>query len=1448
MPKARYECELCHKPLRNLGDAKSVHDRTCPGFRALHIQSVAHVHQRLAAAAAQVSVVPQALTPTVDMQMQIEEPPPEPQKYRKSGLPQRRCRVPTKFNDAAPPLPPRIRHQYTLVSSSEPEPEARPLPQPTPPHRPLPTWVQTQPNLFGLYKVYPRRPTHDPDKNVTLDDLYLAPQDTELNVDALPLPKEPWFYPFPNASVAHMMKYHVEEENPGSISGFDRLVHNILQPDDEADSDGVNLADLPRPFSTKKFLDDLDRKGVEPLGVSDKWIEGSVKLKLPCVGRLQEETNAPEFIVTNIHYRPLLDPIKEVLQGPLFGKLHTTPFSLRFDPTYDSRSPDTVSLSDPDSPLNSYGLPDVPHSHEEVFGEIYTSAAMLEAYQSLPQPPPPQSPDDPVESMIMAMMEWSDATHLAQFGAASLWPGYTFFGNHSKSFRAKPSSNAGFHQVSQLPDSIRDAYRQQYDCDMPDEVHTHLKRELIHRIWELLLSEDFMDAYDNGIKIRCWDGIVQLVFPRLFIYGADYPEKVLLATIRSLGGHPCPRCFVAKAQIAETGTVNDMKRRQVLRVDDHARRQTIEDARRAIFRSGLPVIKGSIDKMLKDKSWVPVRVISFLSVLSLLFTRRQNAFTKLNTEKTPFNFYTLFVPDLLHEVELGVAKAIITHLIRMLQTFKNVDEFDQRFRQVETFGRSVIRAFGHNVSGMKYAAARDFEDVLQCILPVVDGIFPMHQKLVDQLCFELAIWHGYAKLRMHTTTTIQLFRTATTDLLTTIRRFARETIDVKTYELPREERQRTKRASKAAAAATMEPVASAATSAPAVVMIPVPLSTSPGPSTVAVIGATTEQSPVPNTNQKPKANPKSKPKAKSKAKSKAKAPAEPSELPNAKLSSAAKTPQPKKDKIEKPFNLITYKLHSLADYPDTILRFGTTDSFSTQIGELAHRLVKHLYRRTNKRDHARQIAKHEHRRRLMRAMWERRIPMLEAPASTLRPQPNMAYGAYVPPEQHHYISDSRRTSWNLSDLAEIELDSDTGSDSDGPPLERMDVDQNASDPALQDFTLKLKSHFRQRLLQIDDPDIQFGPDDLLNVIVEKDLLRLYTHATMKVNYTTYDVRRDQDMLNPRTRRFFIVRSQDEVDPHPYWYGEILGIFHAHVLLADHPAKAKRIEFLWCLPRLHYMSHEDPNAFGFLDPQDVVRGTHLIPAFCHGETTDYLPTKSVARHESRKDLDWRYYYVNLMVDRDMIMRYHSNVVGHRNIVPNVQHHDPDPMEPDSSSSAIPDIDINTTEAAIIGGEEEEDEQQEDADWRADARIDSDSEDGGEAEDEPLTPHGGLSLVDRVICREFGAVGYSERHLTAVFSGDRSAVRRALKNRTVLSSKAVNARPIDDLDDDARILEMPETVKQYKQIYRLLKETRPIKDKPSLKKNKKALDNSANGGGDSTNDNGSGDPTKDRFTNV
>ncbi len=64
-----------------------------------------------------------------------------------------------------------------------------------------------------------------------------------------------------------------------------------------------------------------------------------------------------------------------------------------------------------------------------------------------------------------------------------------------------------------------------YGVPASDAMLTFLKRELMQSIWRLLLDDKFIDAYQNGIVIRCADGIERRVYPRLFTYSADYPEK-----------------------------------------------------------------------------------------------------------------------------------------------------------------------------------------------------------------------------------------------------------------------------------------------------------------------------------------------------------------------------------------------------------------------------------------------------------------------------------------------------------------------------------------------------------------------------------------------------------------------------------------------------------------------------------------------------------------------------------------------------------------------------------------------------------------------------------------------------------------------------------------------------------------------------------------------------------
>ncbi|KAF9463159.1 hypothetical protein BDZ94DRAFT_1148310, partial [Collybia nuda] len=58
---------------------------------------------------------------------------------------------------------------------------------------------------------------------------------------------------------------------------------------------------------------------------------------------------------------------------------------------------------------------------------------------------------------------------------------------------------------------------------------------------------------------------------------------------------------------------------------------------------------------------------------------------------------------------------------------------------------------------MKKIAARDFEDLLQCAIPVFEDILPHdHNRKVLKLLYQTAEWHALAKARMHTDSSVAL--------------------------------------------------------------------------------------------------------------------------------------------------------------------------------------------------------------------------------------------------------------------------------------------------------------------------------------------------------------------------------------------------------------------------------------------------------------------------------------------------------------------------------------------------------------------------------------------------------------------------------------------------------------------------------------------------------------------
>jgi len=207
----------------------------------------------------------------------------------------------------------------------------------------------------------------------------------------------------------------------------------------------------------------------------------------------------------------------------------------------------------------------------------------------------------------------------------------------------------------------------------------------------------------------------------------------------------------------------------------------------------------------------------------------------------------------------------------------------------------------------------------------------------------------------------------------------------------------------------------------------------------------------------------------------------------------------------------------------------------------------------------------------------------------------------------------------------------------------------------QDFILKLKDHLLGQLLNWDyegDTYGNFTEDERNTICISGN--QVYRCRTMQINYTTYDVRRDGDVINPQVSPDIMVNSPEiGLEAQPYWYARIIGIFHAYILTThlDVPVGGRILrlmDFLWvcwfgmepspyrhrfyhaCLPKIGFVELSDNYTFTFLDPAQVIRGAHIIPAFSNKCISALLPvTRSVAcvLNPDEED-DWVNFYVNM----------------------------------------------------------------------------------------------------------------------------------------------------------------------------------------------------------------------------
>ena len=206
----------------------------------------------------------------------------------------------------------------------------------------------------------------------------------------------------------------------------------------------------------------------------------------------------------------------------------------------------------------------------------------------------------------------------------------------------------------------------------------------------------------------------------------------------------------------------------------------------------------------------------------------------------------------------------------------------------------------------------------------------------------------------------------------------------------------------------------------------------------------------------------------------------------------------------------------------------------------------------------------------------------------------------------------------------------------------------------------MKEHLLPRIfsrLKINNADRHLTESAKDSVLIKDN--RVFNHKLARFYYTTYDVRRSEDIINPRTSHCNIMALADSgsnkasssnmAKEHPFLYARVIGIYHVNIIYVgpgmtgyepmrfdflhvrwfqlDRTRAQPRVSSSWeslRLDRLSFPPTTDDNAFGFVDPSVVLRSCHLIPAFSLGRTgQDKMGHVLIPRNND----DWNAYYVN-----------------------------------------------------------------------------------------------------------------------------------------------------------------------------------------------------------------------------
>lgn len=351
------------------------------------------------------------------------------------------------------------KHLPLRFRDQQPEAPAPAPPPPPPPSVPAasstnpsaqtfstePELVRTERNAFDIYRVYIGRPTHNPDEDWTIEDMSdirgdaegegddAEEEDSDLDDEEQELP---WYYPFPSAFACRLTHWTFNGSNEKSLPQVQELIDNILKAPDfdieslEELSISTEATRLDQPVRAAEDdegaeeEEDNAAENVDPTTDNDVgWKTVNVSFPIPpCDRKVRKDEDLPQYTVSDVYVRKIIPIMVEAFQSSKFKDLHTTPFEEHYQP-------------DPDGPS------------QRIYSEPYNSNKWIKYVKKLYKKRPA---GDEHEIVLVDIKLSSDATKLAQFGDASIWPVYFQLGNQSKYARSQPSKHAAYH-LAYLP-------------------------------------------------------------------------------------------------------------------------------------------------------------------------------------------------------------------------------------------------------------------------------------------------------------------------------------------------------------------------------------------------------------------------------------------------------------------------------------------------------------------------------------------------------------------------------------------------------------------------------------------------------------------------------------------------------------------------------------------------------------------------------------------------------------------------------------------------------------------------------------------------------------------------------------------------------------------------------------------------------------------------------------